>query len=83
MKKWKSWENGDNEFGVEDENGDSICTVEHKEDVPLIAAAPELLEVLKELVIAFDGETDCTELLDMIGGKNSPVRKAIAKAEGK
>lgn len=49
----------------------------------LIAAAPELLAACKALVEAFDGDTDCTDILDMVGGKNSVLRAAIAKAEGK
>jgi hypothetical protein len=45
----------------------------------LIAAAPELLEALQSLCSAFDGDTECTEILDMLS-KGGPIRAAIAKA---
>lgn len=46
-------------------------------DARLVAAAPELLTVLRTLVEGFDGDTECTELLDII---NTTARAAIAKA---
>lgn len=48
----------------------------------LITSAPALLAALKALVEAFDGNVDCTDILDMIGGANSSLRAAIAAAEG-
>ena len=42
-----------------------------------------LLAACRVLVEAFDGETDCTDILNMIGQPNSPLRAAIAKAEAR
>lgn len=39
------------------------------------------LAALKELVLGFDGETDCTELLELIGGFDSKARAAIHLCE--
>lgn len=52
----------------------------------LIAAAPELLEALKNLVAAYDSaihdEYDGTEMLSCLLGEADSARAAIAKAEG-
>lgn len=60
-------------------NGNVLATVQmgQQRNARLIAAAPELAEALRELVNGFDGETECTELLDKI---NTVARAALAKA---
>lgn len=59
---------------ITEDNRFPIATT--KEHARLIAAAPGLLAALRGLVEAFDGETECTEILDMI---NTTARAAIAK----
>lgn len=48
-----------------------------KANAKLIASAPAMYEVLQALVIGFDGETDCTELLEMI---DKQAREVLAQA---
>lgn len=76
-------------WGIQGADGKRVCWLEDAANgdtevanAHLLAAAPALLEALRSLVEAFDGETDVTDILDMIGGKDSPVRAAIALAEG-
>lgn len=52
-----------------------VALVEKSSDARLIAAAPELLEALRD-VLAFDARTDRPDVFDR-------ARAAIAKAEGK
>lgn len=56
---------------------------EGQANASLIAAAPDLLEACRQLIAMFDGEDECTEILDALGGPSSPIRAAIAKAEGR
>ncbi|MFA6509963.1 MAG: hypothetical protein WCV62_05860 [Candidatus Peribacteraceae bacterium] len=71
---------------VESNNGDEsieVCMISHQDEDPqvranarLIAAAPELLEALKELI---DGEEKCTE--DEFIASVQKARAVIAKVE--
>ena len=66
----------------DEDTGETVAVVYNDEDGSkgrLIAAAPDLLEALQSLCSAFDGDTECTEILDMLS-KGGPIRAAIAKA---
>ena len=72
------------QYGIRNSKGNDFCIVKGvsaEEDAHLIATAPKLLAVCERLVSAFDGSTDCTDILDMVGGKNSMVRQVIADAK--
>ena len=66
-------------IGEIDLAGDGIDKDTGLANARLIAAAPDLLAACEELVRGFDGETDCTELLDMI---DKVARAALSKAKG-
>ncbi len=84
---WEQKVDGD-QIDIWGNNGNqTVCMLDYngeetKANAQLIAAAPDLYEACKQLISAFDGDTDCTDMLDMIGNKDSIVRQALAKAEG-
>ncbi len=62
---------------IEEKTGDNIAVAYRKEDAPLIAAAPELLEALKEALSYIKGDyIDADGIEDRLGN-------VIKKAEGK
>ena len=64
------------DFAVRDPQSYSVATLNHLRDGPLIAAAPELLEALREAVPFLVAEADHA-------GITGRCCAAIAKAEGK
>ena len=45
-------------------------------------AAGKMREAGEALTAAFDGDTECTEILDMVGAKDSALRVALNAARG-
>lgn len=64
----------------EDKEAQRIVKQTEQANARLIAAAPELLAALNALVGAFDGDVECTEILNMIKDDKGAIRSAIAKA---
>lgn len=52
--EWSMWENGDGEVGIEDEDGNSIATMENhpekESNLALMLQAPRLLESLLKVI---------------------------------
>lgn len=66
---------------VFDRDGVTVCEPWRIDDVPLIAAAPEMLIALKELVDQCQARHDSEGLSPHEAGEFMRARAAIAKAE--
>lgn len=81
---WEAKQGGDNHFTIEDKDNSYIAEISwrhfnNEANAKLIAAAPELLEMLKEAVERCEinnGEGEEDEFIEMFNA-------TIAKAEGK
>ena len=79
MKKWYVARNSNDEQGlvIDEKTGDNIALSYKKEDACLIAAAPELLDALKQALNYIKGDyIDADGIEDRLGN-------VIKKAEGK
>lgn len=65
---------------IESEDGDSIADVYSKRHLPLIAAAPEMYEALKKLLVEFEYQNDFKSCNHIEAYQNA--LQALAKARG-
>lgn len=95
---WTIDEYGDHEISIFAANGEMVCDLIQwycpktgrgqntaiDTDAQLIAAAPEMYKILTQLVEAFDSpDYGATDVLDLIGAKDSQVRAIVNKVKEK
>lgn len=81
MNKWYTASTGNHQgLIIEEESGRNIAVAYDKKDAPLIAAAPELLEALAQLLdrLEYHGSID----LIREEGPIEDARNAVNKAKG-
>lgn len=72
----EAWHVGHDGYTVRDENGLAVVTAFSTDDARLIAAAPEMAEALRQLVLA--DWSDRASLLDVLG----EARALLARIAG-